>query len=142
MPPGVFEAAKADGGANFYAIVAGKLYTDEGPVRRRILPVVRASTNGLLHAHVRAELANNYWQSRFAGMRFHMIAMRQEADIKADTAVSFNQEVMTRLFHEGLNDGQAGPNWMYIPPALSPCDGNYTRSGSFRTAPPIQFAGP
>ncbi len=77
MPPGVFAAAALKAGPNFqpkgnlppgapnfYAIVAGKLYMDEGPVRRRILPVLAAtSSRGSLRALPR-ELANMYWQSR------------------------------------------------------------------------------
>jgi hypothetical protein len=131
------------GAPNFYAIVAGKLYMDEGPVRRRILPVLAATTSAVLFAHCRAELANMYWQSRLSGMRYHMIALRQDADIQTDTAVSFNQEVMLKLYQEGLNDGMAGPAWMFIPPALSPCDGNYARGGlRLRTMPDIQARNP
>ncbi len=130
-------------GANFYGIIAGKMYPDEGPVRRRILPVLGASTAGLLSAHCRAELANMYFQSRLAGVRFHTLALRQDADVHADTAVSFNQEVMMQLYREGLADGQSGPNWMYAPPALSPCDGNYARGGlRLRTMPPAAVTMP
>ena len=148
MPPGVFAAAAGGDdpmmtGANFYAIVAGKMYPDEGPVRRRILPVLAASSTGLLSAHCRAELANMYFQSRLAGVRFHTLALRQDSDIRADSAVSFEQEIMTRLYREGLADGQAGPRWMYAPPALSPCDGIYARGGrQLRTMPPAPFAVP
>ncbi|MBP3960980.1 patatin-like phospholipase family protein [Gemmata sp. G18] len=147
MPPGVFESAGAGAGAgadpmltkaNFYAIVSGKLYPDEGIVRRRILPVLSASTGAVLFAHCRAELANTYWQSQLAGMRYHMVALRQDTDIQVNTAVSFDREIMMKLYREGLNDGQSGPNWKYIPPALSPCDGNYARGGlRLRTMPPV-----
>lgn len=149
MPPGVFASAGSAGdnpmmaGANFYAIIAGKMYPDEGPVRRRILPVLGASTEAILSAHCRAELATMYFQSRLAGVRFHTLALRQNADIHVDTAVSFNQEVMTKLYREGLADGQSGPNWMYAPPALSPCDGGYARGGlRLRTMPPATVAVP
>lgn len=150
VPPNVFMsaapgpgAAPAFGGASFYAIVAGKLYPDEGPVRRRILPVLGASAAALLLAHTRAELANMYWQSRFAGLRFHMIALRQDADIHADSPVSFDQELMTRLYEEGRRDGEDGPNWMYAPPALSPCDGGYARGSSrLRTMPAVPVSMP
>jgi len=150
MPPGVFATAAflagpnpnpnpMPGSPNFYAIVAGKLYPDPGPVRRRVLPVMGASTEALLYAQCRAELANVYWQSRLAGMRYHMIALRQDAEIVVNTAVSFDQEVMAELYREGLQDGMDGPRWMYIPPALSPCDGNYARGSlRLRTMPEIQ----
>ncbi|HEY1191259.1 MAG TPA: hypothetical protein VGE74_26735, partial [Gemmata sp.] len=150
VPPNVFMSAAGEPGVppaftgpNFYAIVAGKLYPDEGPVRRRILPVLGASTAAILAAHCRAELANMYWQARFAGMRYHMIALRQDADISADSPVSFDQALMQRLYEEGRRDGEGGPNWMYAPPALSPCDGGYARgSARLRTMPAVPVAVP
>ncbi len=148
IPPGVFTSAAAlggppapnlnplPGGPNVYAIVAGKLYPDPGPVRRRILPVLGATTGALLHAQCRSELANLYWQSRLSGMRYHMLALRPDAEVNVDTAVSIDQQVMQKLYQEGFNDGQAGPAWRYVPPALSPCDGDYARGGlRLRTMP-------
>ncbi|MBN9122419.1 MAG: patatin-like phospholipase family protein [Planctomycetes bacterium] len=154
MPAGVFATAATangpnfnphppPGAPNFYAIVAGKLYPEAGPVRRRILPVLGATTEALLYAQCRAELANMYWQSRLAGMRYNMIALRQDARLDADTAVSFDQKLMTRLYEEGLADGQAGPRWAYVPPALSPGDGDYARGGTrLRTMPDIHTRAP
>jgi predicted acylesterase/phospholipase RssA len=154
VPPGVFAAAAVQNGPNFnpnplpgapsfYAIVAGKLYPEVGPVRRRILPVLAATTGALLYAQCRAELANMYWQSRLAGMRYHMVALRQDAEIAVDSAVSFDQEVMQKLYQEGLNDGQNGPRWCFVPPALSPCDGDYARGGRrLRTMPEVQARAP
>jgi predicted acylesterase/phospholipase RssA len=148
VPPGVFATAATlngnpdptkpppPGAPNVYAVVAGKLYPEAGPVRRRILPVLGATTGALLFAQCRSELANLYWQSRLAGMRYHMVALRQDADVSADTAVSFDQKVMQTLYREGLADGQAGPAWRYAPPALGPCDGDYARGGrQLRTMP-------
>jgi predicted acylesterase/phospholipase RssA len=149
MPPGVFAAAAvqsgpkfvpnpAPGSPNLYAIVAGKLYPEAGPVRRRILPVLAATTGSLLYAQCRSELANMYWQSRLSGMRYHMLALSQDSDIAPSTAVSFDQDVMQRLHEEGVKDGLAGPAWMFIPPALSPCDGTYARSSlQLRTMPDV-----
>ena len=154
MPPGVFATAATangpnftpnplPGAPNFYAIVAGKLYPDAGPVRRRLLPVLSATTGAMLYAQCRAELANMYWQSRLSGMRYQMIALRQDAEIQADTSVSIDQNLMVKLYREGLNDGQSGPTWMYVPPVLSPCDGNYARGSlRLRTMPDIQARAP
>ena len=154
MPPGVFATAAVAAGPNFnanplpgapcfYAVVAGKLYPEAGPVRRRVLPVLAATTGALLYAQCRAELANMYWQSRLSGMRYHMIALRQDAEIGADSAVSFDPEVMKKLYAEGQTDGKSGPRWMYVPPALSPCDGDYARGGlRLRTMPDIPPAAP
>jgi predicted acylesterase/phospholipase RssA len=154
VPPGVFAAAAVQAGPQFtphpppgapnlYAIVAGKLYPDAGPVRRRILPVLGATTGALLYAQCRAELANLYWQSRLSGMRYHMLALRQDADVAVGTAVTFDREVQEQLYREGLNDGLAGPAWAYVPPALSPCDGSYARSSlRLRTMPDVQARAP
>jgi hypothetical protein len=154
MPPGVFASVATQNGPNFnphpppgapnfYAIVAGKLYPDAGPVRRRILPVLGATTEALLYAQCRAELANMYWQSRLSGMRYHMIALRQDANLDAETSVSFDQKLRTKLYAEGQFDGQAGPAWSFVPPALSPCDGDYARGGTrLRTMPDLQSRAP
>jgi hypothetical protein len=148
MPPGVFATAALragphpkplPGGPNFYAVVAGKLYPEAGPVRRRVLPVLGATTSAILYAQCRAELANTFWQSRLAGMRYHMIALRQDADVTADTSVSFDPELMQRLYGEGLNDGMAGPAWSYVPPVLIPGD-DYARGP--RPAPAVQARTP
>jgi predicted acylesterase/phospholipase RssA len=131
MPAGVFAAAALlagpnfqpnppPGAPNFFAIVAGKVYPEVGPVRRRILPVLAATTSAILFAQCRSELTNMYWQSRLSGMRYQMIALRQDAEIAVDTAVSFDQDVMQQLYQEGLKDGQAGPAWTFLPPSLNP----------------------
>ena len=84
-----------------------------------------------------------YWQSRLSGMRYHMIALRQDAETGADSAVSFDPEVMMKLYVEGQTDGQSGPRWMFVPPALSPCDGDYARGGlRLRTMPDIHAHAP
>jgi predicted acylesterase/phospholipase RssA len=154
VPPGVFAAAAVATGPNFkphplpgapncYVIVAGKLYPEIGPVRQRILPVLGATTSALLYAQTRAEVANVYWQSRLAGMRYHMLALRQDSELVVDSAVNFDQDVMQRLYQEGLKDGLAGPAWVFVPPAISPCDGNYARSSlRLRTMPDIPTHAP
>jgi predicted acylesterase/phospholipase RssA len=154
VPPGVFATAALltgptfnpnppPGAPNLYAIVAGKLYPDAGPVRRRILPVLGATTSAALYAQCRAELANLYWQSRLSGMRYHMLALRQDAEIAVETAVSFEPDVMQKLYQEGLTDGLTGPEWAFVPPVLSPCDGNYARTSlRMRTMPDVQPRAP
>ncbi len=144
VPPGVFAAAGPDGanpgapGApNVYAIVAGKYYPDAGFVRRRILPVLSASTEALLYADVRAELAAVYWQSRVYGVRFHTIALRQGTKLEAPTSVSFDPKLMRALYNEGRGDGLAGPRWSFVPPALSPTDDGAVRDPRADALPPV-----
>jgi len=143
VPPGVFAAAGPDGanpgapGApNVYVIVAGKNYPEAGFVRRRILPVLSASTESLLYADVRAEQSAIYWQSRVYGVRFHTIALRQDAKLEAPTSVSFDPKLMTALYKEGQADGLAGPRWSFVPPSLSPTDDGAIRDPRLDALPP------
>jgi hypothetical protein len=72
-----------------------------------------------------------------------MIALRQDADLNAETSVSFDPEVMKRLYAEGQGDGEAGPKWAYVPPVLSPGDGDYARgSAQLRTMSDIHSRAP
>jgi hypothetical protein len=144
VPPGAFAAAGADGanpgapGApNVYAIVAGKYYPETGRVRRRILSVVSASTEAVLSAQLRAELSGIYWQSRVYGVRFHTVALRQDAELEAPTSVSFNPKLMSALYKEGQADGVAGPRWLFVPPALSPTDDGALRDPRLDALPAV-----
>jgi hypothetical protein len=120
---------------NLYVVISGKLYPDAAPVRRRVLPVLGATTGALLYAHCRAECANLYGLSRAAGMRYHLTALAQGFDT-VDSSVTFDQKEMTKLFHEGYRNG-AGPEWASTPPSLSPGDNDYIRTGlKLHTAPP------
>jgi predicted acylesterase/phospholipase RssA len=130
VPSAVFAAA-AEGGpadANLYLVIAGKLYPDAAPVRRRVLPVLSASTASLLYAHCRAECANLYGLARSSGMRYYLTALRQDFET-VDSSVHFDPDEMTKLFAEGLRQGTAGPAWQTVPPALTPGDTDFIRSG-------------
>ena len=131
-PPG----AAGPPGGNLYIVVSGKLYPDAAPVRPRVLPVLGASVNGLVYAHARAELANLYGLARAGGMGYHLTALDQGYR-GLETPVDFNREGMQRLFEEGRRQGAAGPAWLPGPPALSPGDGDYIRSGLRFRRPPV-----
>jgi hypothetical protein len=131
-PPGPGPAPPT---GNLYVVVSGKLYPDAEPVRPRVLPVLGASVNGLVYAHARAELANLYGLARASGMRYHLTALAQGYR-GPETSVDFDQKAMQGLFDEGLRQGTAGPAWMPGPPALSPGDGDYIRSGLRFRRPP------
>jgi predicted acylesterase/phospholipase RssA len=136
--PSAVLAAAAEGGsadANLYLVIAGKLYPDAAPVRRRVLPVLSASTASLLYAHCRAECANLYGLARSAGMHYHLTALRQDFET-VDSSVHFDPDEMTKLFAEGLRQGSAGPAWHTAPPALGPGDTDFIRSGVKLRTPP------
>jgi hypothetical protein len=130
------QAADGPGGnGNLYLIVSGKLYPDAAPVRRRVLPVLGAATGGLLYAHCRAECANLYGLARAAGMKYHLTSLSQ-GFATVDNSVTFDQQEMTKLFYEGYRQGK-GQTWSPAPPALSPGDNDYIRSGlRLQNAPP------
>ena len=111
-------------GGNLYAVVAGKLYPDAGPVRHRVLPILGATTSTILYSHCRAELMSLYGQARLAGMRYHLTSLRQDTLVKIDTNMCIDQAEMTRLYAEGVKDGVAGPTWRYAPPEVWPTEGD------------------
>jgi predicted patatin/cPLA2 family phospholipase len=116
-------------GGNVYVVVAGKLYPDAAPVKANVLPVLGASTRAIMYAYCRADLANVYGMARAAGLRFHVTALPQSYP-PLSTAVQFEQDKMVKLFGEGVTQGKLGPAWMGGPPALSPGDGDYIRTGT------------
>ncbi len=129
VPWQVFKAAEANmtgapaipgSNGNLYAVVAGKLYPDASPVRRRVLPILGASTESIMYAHCRAELGNLYGQATLAGMRFHLTSLRQEVVMNVETLMSIDQGEMAKLYREGEHDGVAGPAWEYGPPDMYP----------------------
>ena len=131
VPSQVFAAGGGKGGdpGHVYALVAGKLYPDSAPVRPKMLPVLGASANSVIYAHCRAQLANLDALSRGAGMSFHMTALRQDYPA-LELSLEFDPRVMQRLYEEGVRLGAAGPGWVGGPPALSPGDGDYIRTGT------------
>jgi hypothetical protein len=138
------EAAKALPGGpappptNLYVVVSGKLYPSSGPIRRhRVIPVLGATTEGLLYAHCRAECANLYGLALGAGMKYHLTSLRQEFET-VPMPVNFDQRAMEKLYREGMRQGSAGPAWEDGPPALSPGDGESIRTGPRLPAPPTQ----
>jgi predicted acylesterase/phospholipase RssA len=114
---------------NLYAVVAGKLYPDASPVRRRVLPILGSTTETIMYAHCRAELMSLYGQARLAGMQYHLTALRQDMQVNAETLMSIDQDEMMKLYAEGRRDGAAGPAWRYAPPDIAPGDGDFVRAG-------------
>lgn len=126
VPPQVFRAVEGDGppvpvvpgvNGNVYAVVAGKLFPDAGPVRRRVLPILGATTESVVYASCRAELGNMYGQARLAGMRFHLSSLRPDVQVNVETLISIDQDEMQKLYREGERDG-LGLAWDFEPPDL------------------------
>jgi predicted acylesterase/phospholipase RssA len=141
VPEAVFRAAEGNlpgapvvpgGNGNVYVVVAGKLYADAGPVRRRVLPILGATTESVMFAHCRAELGNLYGRTQLAGMQFHLTALRQDLAVNAETLISIDPGEMAKLYREGERDGLAGPAWEYGSPELYDPPAGYVRSGRRR----------
>jgi predicted acylesterase/phospholipase RssA len=114
---------------NLYAVVAGKLYPDANPIRRKVLPILGATTQSMMYAHCRSELMSLYGQSQLAGMQYHLTALSQDILVNAETLISIDQKEMTKLCTEGSKDGLAGPAWRYVPPDICPGEGDNVRPG-------------
>ncbi|HEV3387126.1 MAG TPA: patatin-like phospholipase family protein [Gemmata sp.] len=138
LPVGIPVLPGATG--NLYAVVAGKLYPDVNAVKRRVLPILGATTQSLMYAHCRSELMSLYGQAQLAGMQYHLTALRQDVNVNAETLISIDQNEMTKLCLEGGKDGLAGPAWRYAPPDICPGDGDFVRGGlRLRTTGPTGF---
>jgi predicted acylesterase/phospholipase RssA len=128
VPPVVFRTVDGENpvvpavpgvNGNVYALVSGKLYPDAAPVRRRVLPILGATTESLMYAHCRAELGQLYGTARLAGMRFHLASLSPEVEVNAETLMSIDPGEMQKLYREGERNGLAGPAWQYAPPDLA-----------------------
>jgi predicted acylesterase/phospholipase RssA len=141
VPSAVFRAAESNvpGGpvipganGNVYAVVAGKLYPDAKHVKRRVLPILIATTESLTYAHCRAELGNLYGRTQLAGMRFHLTALRQDLVVNAETLLSIDPDEMLKLYREGERVGVSGPAWEYGSPELYDPPVEYMRSAGHK----------
>ena len=114
--------------ANLFAIVSGKYYPTQAPVKPKVIKLLKASGGAILHAQLRRDLANLALTSKLSGATYHSLALRQDFPID-DAALEFDQKVMNQLFVEGLKIGLEGPSWDSNPPERSGGD-DEIRSGS------------
>jgi hypothetical protein len=82
------------------------------------LPILGATTETIIYANCRAELASLHGQANLAGMRYNLTHLKQDLMISAETHLSFNRDEMTKLYAEGVRDGIAGPAWRAAPPDI------------------------
>lgn len=127
VPPDVLDACNKD--ADLFVILAGKYFPEPERVRPRLLRVVTASGSALMRAHTRADLSNIYHMSQLAGVRFHLIGLRQDFE-PSESGFDFDPQVMSQLYVEGVKVGVAGPVWDSAPPERGPGESPDIRTGT------------
>jgi predicted acylesterase/phospholipase RssA len=131
VPSQVLAAARAKPGeeaANLYVVVAGKYYPEAGPVKPRLLGVLKASGWAMLRASYRKDVSNLYLASKLAGVTFHSLALRQDFEIE-ETSIDFDPATMHKLYVEGVKVGVGGPVWDTVPPDGGPGEPDDIRTG-------------
>jgi predicted acylesterase/phospholipase RssA len=102
-------------GSNLYVIVAGKLFADPAPVKRRLLPIAESAISALLYAQTRGDLFQLYALCLSTGMNYRLSAVPADVPVP-DDATSFDPVEMTRLFETGRERARTGDLWRATPP--------------------------
>ena len=114
--------------ANLFAVVSGKYYPTQAPVKPRVIKLLKASGGAILHAQLRRDLANLALMSKLSGVTYHSLALRQDFPVD-DGGLEFDQKMMNQLFVEGLKVGLEGPIWDSNPPERGGGETDEIRSG-------------
>ena len=130
--------------SNIFVLVAGKLYADPMPVRRRTLAIAGSAISGLLYTNTRGDIDRLFNYTLLTGMNLYISAIPGTMEVTTN-ATDFDPVEMTKMFHAGFQnavrglrvmgpDGKPtlGPAWQNIPPGLNGKAGeeDYTRSGT------------
>ncbi|MGH7171628.1 MAG: patatin-like phospholipase family protein [Gemmataceae bacterium] len=109
-------------------IVAGKLYPDRVPVRRRLFPVSENSLRGMFQSQMEGDLLRIYLLTLYAGMKFGVTGVPR--DFAADThSMAFDPKLMRHLFEVGRRFGRAGDSWQELPPGIDARERQTARRG-------------
>lgn len=114
--------------SNLYLIAGGKLWTDPNMDKQGAVARAASTVSGTLYALYRANLMELFALCAASGMKFHLTAIPQDVDISAGS-VSFDQELMRRLFALGHHFGRVGVPWREIPPGAADCEEEKPRAG-------------
>lgn len=106
-------------GSNLYAMAAGKLYPplmkdNPGFVRR-----ITSTLSAALYALYRSELMGMYAFGASSGMKFHMIAIPDDAEVPPNST-TFDPEAMKKLFALGYDMAKVTIPWRLTPPGTEP----------------------
>jgi Patatin-like phospholipase len=113
-------------GSNLYCMAAGKLYAPELEGKLGFLKRVTSTVSAALYALYRAELLNLYAFSGVSGMKFHLIAIPEEADAPVNS-MTFEPKEMQKLFALGYDQAVKGIPWRLTPPGAEPGEEEHPR---------------
>jgi hypothetical protein len=134
LPDPAKPGAKWLAGSNLYAIAGGKLYADtvEGDIG--MLTRITSTISGTLYALYRAELWRIYSLCTVSGMKFHHVAVPQEAKL-ALGSTDFDVKTMHELFDLGHDMAVRGNLWRQTPPGYEAGEEDNPRAGLRFTIP-------
>lgn len=134
-PAGATADAGPTGGANVYAIVAGKIYPDPGRVQKALFSVADQSLSTVLQARSDGDLMRLFLMATLTGGKFQLAAVPQEMPVGTG-ALDFDPVLMRSLFNNGYEFAASGKPWRDTPPGVEPDEQRLPRSGVFfATAP-------
>jgi predicted patatin/cPLA2 family phospholipase len=119
-------------GVDLHLMVAGKLYADAEPLKKRSLAIAGTSISGVLYAGTRADLQRYYLVALLNGMNYHVSVIPPEFPAPT-SSTAFEKEAMTAMFNEGFSQSLAGTAWRSTPPAVEPGESMLNRYGTTLT---------
>jgi hypothetical protein len=129
-PAGVGSQPAAKGGANVYAIVAGKIYPDPSRVQRGLFSVADQSLSTVLQARSDGDLTRLFLMATLSGGRFQLAAVPQGMRVGGNV-LDFDPIVMRKLFSAGYDFAASGNPWRDTPPGAEPDEQRLPRAGVF-----------
>jgi predicted acylesterase/phospholipase RssA len=116
------------GGANVYALVAGKLYPDPGHVQRRLLSVSGQSLSTVLQARAEGDLMRLFLMATLSGGKFQLASVPEDTPVSVNM-LDFDPVIMRKLFQIGYTFAARGEPWRDTPPGVEPDEQRLPRSG-------------
>ncbi len=113
-------------GSNLYCMAAGKLYAPEIEGKLGFLKRVTSTVSAALYALYRSEVLNLYSFCGVSGMKFHMIAIPEDAEAPANS-MTFQPKEMKKLFALGYDQAVTGIPWRFTPPGAEPGEEEHPR---------------
>jgi hypothetical protein len=106
-------------GSNLYSMAAGKLYPPLLKDNPGFVQRVGGTLSAALYALYRAEVMGLYAFSAASGMKFHMLAIPDEAEVP-ENSTTFDPKAMKKLFALGYDMAKVTIPWRLTPPGAEP----------------------